>query len=563
MHLTLVLVVGIVSVVATSAVADRIGVAAPLGLVLVGIAMSFVPGVHVELEPEIVLDGVLPPLLYASATRMPGHDFRRNFGTIFALAVYLVALTTVGAGYLAYAVLPGVGLAACLALGAVVSPTDAVAATSVGSKLGLPSRLTAIIEGEGLVNDATALVLLTSAATAISTPTHVWRVGVDFVYSVAVATAFGLVVGLLGVVARAWLRDAVTTTAVSFTIPFVAFLPADLLDASGVLAVVVAGLVSGAMGPRHLPAPSRLAESVNWRTIAFLLEGGIFLVLGLQLKPLWNGVEDAGLSAGTTVATGLLVAALTLGIRIVFVAPVIARLRYSAERAGRQRARIAGVEQKIDDLGDRLTPRRLQQARQRVAQHKADLDFSVTQRLGARGGGVLAWSGMRGAVTVAAAQTLPADTPHRAQLILIAFTVAVVTLLVQGASLPYVIRWLEVPGDDPALERVAYAALAADMTDAAAEAVSRDAVVASVGVEAVERMERLLRDRAKPREQDAAHDEQARRHGELMGVVLAAQREALLAAQAEGRYSSAVLHRAQQTLDLQELMVQRLPSTSG
>jgi NhaP-type Na+/H+ or K+/H+ antiporter len=142
MELTLVLVIGIISVVATSAVSERIGVAAPLSLVVLGIGLSFLPGVHVKVDPELILSGVLPPLLYASATRMPAHDFRRNFRTIFALAVYLVALTTVTTGYVVNALIPGVGLAAAFALGAVISPTDAVAAPSVGSKLGLPGRLT-------------------------------------------------------------------------------------------------------------------------------------------------------------------------------------------------------------------------------------------------------------------------------------------------------------------------------------------------------------------------------------------------------------------------------------
>jgi len=135
MHLTLVLVIGIISVVATRAVAERIGVAAPLGLVLVGTGLSFAPGVHVELHPEVVLTGVLPPLFYAAATRMPAHDFRRNLRPIFALAAFLVALTTLASGYLINWLIPGIGLAAAFAIGAVISPTDAVAATSVGSKL--------------------------------------------------------------------------------------------------------------------------------------------------------------------------------------------------------------------------------------------------------------------------------------------------------------------------------------------------------------------------------------------------------------------------------------------
>jgi NhaP-type Na+/H+ or K+/H+ antiporter len=426
MELTLVLVIGIISVVATSAVSERIGVAAPLSLVVLGIGLSFLPGVHVKVDPELILSGVLPPLLYASATRMPAHDFRRNFRTIFALAVYLVALTTVTTGYVVNALIPGVGLAAAFALGAVISPTDAVAATSVGSKLGLPGRLTTIIEGEGLVNDASALVLLAAAITAINKHTQVWRVGVDFLYSAAVATVVGIAVGLLGVWLRSLLDDAVFTTALSFALPFVAFLPAERLHASGVLAVVCAGLVAGVFGPRRLSAQNRMAESINWRTIAFLLEGGIFLAMGLQLKSLWDTDSDAGHSPITAIWIGLVVSALALGLRVVFVAPIVARLRRAVVRAERDQTKLEKLEERFADPAarERVPERRQAQFQHRLNQQRADIAFSLTERFGWRGGGVLAWSGMRGAITVAAAQTLPEDTPQRPQLVLVAFTVA-------------------------------------------------------------------------------------------------------------------------------------------
>ncbi|MFG3148807.1 cation:proton antiporter [Streptomyces sp. NPDC048243] len=172
---------GVISVVAVAAASRRVGVAAPLALVVVGIGLSFLPEVpHIEVEPELVLTVVLPPLLYASAVHMPVIDFRRDIKTILRLAVLLVAVTTLCEGYLFAWLLPGLGLAAAFALGAIISPTDAVAATSIGKRLGLPSRLMTILEGEGLVNDASSLVLLASAITAMTSSVHLWRVGADF-----------------------------------------------------------------------------------------------------------------------------------------------------------------------------------------------------------------------------------------------------------------------------------------------------------------------------------------------------------------------------------------------
>jgi CPA1 family monovalent cation:H+ antiporter len=291
MELTIIVIGAVVAIVAVAAVSDRIAVAAPLSLVVVGIALSFLPGLpKIQVDPEWILAGALPPLLYATAVRMPAHDFRRDFKAIAGLAVLLVVLTTVCSGLLFDTLLPGLGLASALALGAIISPTDAVAATSVGRRLGLPSRLMTILEGEGLVNDASSLVLLSSAVAATTVTVHLWKVGLDFVYAVVVAVAVGLVVGYLNVRVRSMLKDPVLGTAVSFIVPFLAWVPAEELGASGVLAAVVTGLVTGHQGPGLLSARDRLAETVNWETVAFLLESGIFLLMG---PPLGSGRPSA------------------------------------------------------------------------------------------------------------------------------------------------------------------------------------------------------------------------------------------------------------------------------
>lgn len=200
MTLTLAGVVAVLAIVAVSVFSARLGVAAPLLLVAVGTGLSFIPGFpRLEFAPELILAGVLPPLLYSAAVNMPAQDFRRNFKPITALAVLLVVVTTVGTAWFFHALIPDLGWPAAFALGAVISPTDAVAATSVGKKLGLPGRVVAVLEGEGLVNDASALVLLRSAVAALAGTVSIWGVLGDFAFAVAAAVVVGSVVGYVNI----------------------------------------------------------------------------------------------------------------------------------------------------------------------------------------------------------------------------------------------------------------------------------------------------------------------------------------------------------------------------
>ncbi|WP_372351700.1 cation:proton antiporter [Streptomyces sp. KL116D] len=573
MEVTLIAVVGVASVVAVAAFSQRLGLAAPLSLVVVGIALSFVPGVPVvEVEPEWVLAGVLPPLLYSSAVNMPAQDFRRDIKAIGGLAVLLVAASTLGAGWLVHLLMPDIGWPAAFALGAVVSPTDAVAATSVGRKLGLPSRLLTLLEGEGLVNDASALVLLRSAVAATAGAVSLWGVAGDFVFSVVIAVAVGLVVGVVNVRVRALLNDTVLNTAISFVVPFVAYVPAEEFDASGVLAVVVTGVVTGHQSPRLLRAQDRLGEAMNWRTLAFLLESAIFLLMGLGLKTLVDEVHahENGLGAGRVILYGLAVTALVIVVRMVFVVPLVAMLRRDERRAAVAKPMMERWQERLDtfDLAERFGPRKRARIEHRVRRTSADIDFRLTETLGWQGGVVLAWSGMRGAITVAAAQTLPEDTPYRAQLILIAFVVAVTTLLLQGLSLPAVIRTVRIPGDDPRRLHTEYGQLITEMSAAAHD--SLDAAVAdgSVAPELADhvRADSLIRpanadpdadERLPAPDHDALVAERAQ-YLRLRLQVISAEREALLAARTHGTYSSRALSGAQHVLDLEEARLQQL-----
>ncbi|NEB76739.1 sodium:proton antiporter [Streptomyces sp. SID14478] len=567
MDVTLIAIVGVASIVAVAAFSERLGLAAPLSLVVVGIALSFVPGVPVvEVEPEWVLGGVLPPLLYSSAVNMPATDFRRDFKAITGLAVLLVAVSTLGAGWLVHMLMPDIGWPAAFALGAVVSPTDAVAATSVGRKLGLPSRLLTLLEGEGLVNDASALVLLRSAVAAMAGAVSVWGVAGDFVFSVVVAVAVGLVVGLVNVRVRSLLNDTVLNTAISFVVPFVAYVPAEELDASGVLAVVVTGVVTGHQSPRLLRAQDRIGESMNWRTLAFLLESAVFLLMGLGLKSLIDEVHahENGLGAGRVLLYGLAVAGLVVVVRMVFVAPLVAMVRRDAHKAAKVKPFIERWQERMDtfDMSERFTPRKKARLERRVTRAGADIAFRLNETLGWQGGVVLAWSGMRGAITVAAAQTLPEDTPYRPQLILIAFVVAATTLLLQGLTLPSVIRVVRIPGDDPLRLRGEYGRLVEELSTAAAGALDEEAKEGAIAPEIVDRVrEDVVRP---PRnkdgdEPDPVADKIARdTYLRLRARVIDVERETLLAARTHGTYSSRAITGVQHALDLEQARLEQM-----
>ncbi len=579
MDWTLIIVVGVAAIVGVAALSTRLGLAAPLSLVVVGALLGFVPGIPIlTAPPELILAGVLPPLLYASAVNTPAQDFRRNLRTISSLAVVLVVLTTLATGWLVHLLLPEVGWPAAFALGAVVSPTDAVAATSVGRRLGLPSRLLTILEGEGLVNDASALVLLRSATAAIAVSVSLWEVAGDFLRSVVIACLVGWLVGELNVRIRSHLTESVQNTAISFVVPFVAFLPAEHFEASGVLAVVVAGLVTGHASPRHLPAQSRVTEATNWRTVSFLLESSIFFLMGLSLHTLVeevNASHDATLGLVRTVAYGLLVTVLVVGARLAFIGPLVAIMRATDQRASEL---VPLIDERMESLStleasERIAPRRMEQVRRRFTRKAADARAHANQTMGWRGGTVLGWAGMRGAITVAAAQTL-GDVPHRPQLVLIAFVVSLATLLAIGLTLPPLIRAVHVPPDDPLALRQELTDLLDELIDSADAELDRIEREEHPDPAVLDRLrsDSLLRTRLRlARSQggatDPAPDEESdeessdveaplvSRREEYLRLrldIIAALRTTVLEARDLGRYSSRALTQAGRMLDLEE-----------
>src|SRR6478735_1410937 len=471
MELGVYAVIAVAVIVAVAAFARKLGVAAPIILVIVGVTLSFLPGVpEIEVPPEIILDGLLPPILYAAAISVPLTDFRRNLAPIAGLSVFLVIIKAFASGFVLYTMLPDLNLAAAIALGAIISPPDAVAATSIGRKLGLPPRLLTVLEGEGLVNDATALVLLrTAIAAALGALTTPWAGVVDFLSAVAIAAVIGLVVGFVSVWVRSKLSDPVLDTALSVVVPFAAFAPTEALHGSGVLAVVITGLYTGHAAPRAFSAQARISDAINWRTIQFLLENGVFLLIGLELRTLVNDVEHPEiLSVWDSILLGLVAMLSLVIIRYLLIFPLIYSLRRRAERAERATLREWLMIQYFRDhpVKYRWQSLRKQRAEQRYLRHRNDLEEFRQEAIGWRGAIVLGWSGMRGVVTLAAAQSLPADIPYRPQLILIAFTVAFVSLVLQGGTLPWLIRVLGLQGVDVKEDRRLLAQLLDDLSEA-------------------------------------------------------------------------------------------------
>lgn len=452
-------------IVASTLLGPRLGIASPLILVAIGVGASFLPVFDtIEIEPEWILAGVLPPLLYSSAVSMPAMNFRREFGAISGLSVALVIASSLVLGVFFMLVIPDLGFAWGVALGAIVSPTDAVA-TSIVKQTSVSKRVVAMLEGESLLNDATALVLLRTAIVATAASFSFWAAAGTFAYSVVIAIIVGGLVGWGNLVVRKRVTDPTVNTVISFIVPFAAAVPAELLGASGLVAAVVAGLVTGIRAPRYLSAQNRLSDSQNWRTVELVLEGAVFLTMGVQVSSIVANVErdHAGVGPAVLIAAGALV--LTVVVRAAYVAPLLWWLSTLRNRNAKMQDRLLemrekmstpeGAEQMFGEANGRrrrASDNQIERLGRRIVQSLADITYFRNAPLGWRDGTAVVWAGMRGAVTVAAAQTLPDDTPQRSVLVLIAFAVAVMSLLVQGGTIGPLLRAISSVVDQAAVD---------------------------------------------------------------------------------------------------------------
>lgn len=577
MYLLTLAVAGLVAIVVAAMLSRRTGIATPLVLLVAGIGFSLLPGTpELTLEPDWILLGALPPLLYATAVQVPVLDLRRSFAMITWLSVTLVVVSALAVGWAVHLVVPDISFAAAVALGAVVSPTDAVAATAIGKRLGLPHRLMTVLEGESLLNDASALVVLRTAILAVTAGFSLGDAVLDFARALALAVLVGWLVGHVTVWLRSRLDDPVLHTAVSFIVPFLAFLPAEEAEASGVVAVVVAGLVTGHRGARLFSARERLTERTNWLTLQFLVENGVFLLMGLQVEALLRDLDDSSSTPQEVLAVSAVVLVVLLVLRVAFVAAQVV-----VER--RRRPRLDAVRERLDVISDRVEElasdgasrlsgprgeRRISAYRRRVARGRADVDFRASEPVTTRGGTVLAWAGMRGVVTLAAALTIPDEVEGRTLLVTAAFVVAVVSLLVYGGTLPLLIRALRVSGVDPDRERAEVVELFADITGAATDALGPpDAIVidgqpidADLAAQQLAWLDRVEEQRAAEGAQQRAGAQTASLATQrtlLHRQVIALMREALLEERAIGAYSTGALARASAMIDAQELRLEQ------
>ena len=512
-------VVLIVIAVAGAAIARRLGFVAPLVLLVGGLGLSFVPGLpEIHIEPELVLIGILPPLLYVAALQTSVPAFRRALRPIMLLAVGLVVFTALIVGFAVHWLLPAVPLSACVALGAVVAPPDAVSATAIARRIGLPRRIVTILEGESLLNDATALVLLrVSTAALTGTAVGFWQIGRD----VVLTAGGGVLIGFAAALVAAWLHkkiaDPLLDDAVSLLTPFVVVILAEELGTSSISAVVVAGLYLGHRIPYLLSPTSRLQMEAVWRLITFLLEGAVFLLVGLQLRDL---VSDLETGLATTIRTTALVVGLIVILRFVWMYPAyyLARLSPRVRREGR------------------ASP------------------GSPT---------VLGWAGMRGVVTLAAVLTLPdpsevAGGYPRDLFVFVAFAVIVVTLLAQGTTLPVVARRLGVHEDTGTADALAEASVQNQASRAALKALEDNADGAPESV--VERLRAIAENRNNGAWERLGSQEQetpSAAYGRLRREMIMAERHVFKLARNEGRIPEEVLTRAQRDLDLEESQLNR------
>lgn len=505
--ITLVCLVGTVVVVAWGS--RRFDLPGPLVLIAVGIVGSYLPFVpEIRLEPEVVLVGILPPLLYAAAIQTSLVDFNANRRPILLLSVGLVAFTTFGVGAIVHTVLPSIGWSSAFALGAVVAPPDAVAATAIGRRIGLPRRIVTLLEGESLLNDATALVALRTALAAAVT----WQgVALDFLLAAVGGVAVGLVAYAVFGGLRKRLTDPLLDSTISFLIPFTAYVAAEAIHASGVLAVVVAGILIGHRSPVLQNAQSRIASRTNWRAIAFVLEGSVFLLIGLQARAILSHLTGGSLHTWRVVV----VCAATLGgvvaLRMVWM--LAARLVLSRRQ-------------------ERPIP---------------DWRYSV----------LLGWAGMRGVVTLAAAFVIPVETPHRDVLLMAAFCVTAGTLFLQGLTLPALAAALRLPSPDPMADALARANLMHQASLAGLKTLDaldeddphdvNDAIRDRLASRDFAAWERLS-----PHEEETPSETYARRRRQMLD----AERQRVLEIRDTGKVAHVVVEQVLAMLDIEESMLE-------
>ncbi len=511
----------LVAVAGLSALARRLSIPYPIVLVIGGALVGFVPGLpEVRLDPEVVLVVFLPPLLYGAAFFANLNLIRADLRSVTLNSIGLVLATMCAVAVGAHELVDGLSWPAAFALGAVVSPTDPLAGATIMRRLGLPRRLVSLAEAEGLFNDATALVAYRVAVAAVvSGSFSLAEAGLRFVAGAAGGVAIGLVVGWVIAEIRARTTDAQVSLTISLLSGYAAFVPADAVGASGVVAAVTTGLYMGVRGPSIIPARIRLQGFFVWDILDFLINATLFVLIGLQLRTVVDGL--GGISAATLVGYAVAVSAIVIVMRLAWIYTMTYVIR-AIDRRPSQRARRVGWRPRL----------------------------------------VVAWSGMRGAVSLAAALAIPLETdagaafPQRDLIIFLTFCVIFSTLVVQGLSLGPLIRLLGI-SDEGADEneelraRLEATNAALGQLDAlAGEEWTRDETVDRMRALYEYRMRRFAARAGKI--EDDGYEDRSLAYQQMVQTVLAAQREALVRLRNEGVISNEVMNRVVREFDLEE-----------
>jgi len=521
-HIELVLLGVLVAVVALVVLALVLDVPYPIALVVGGAALGFVPGApHVALPPNLVLIIMLPPLLYSAAFFSSLRDLQRNLRPISLLAVGAVLLTMLAVAFVAHHVV-GLSSGVSFALGAIVAPTDAVAATAIAARVGAPRRFVVIVEGESLINDSTALIAYAFAVEAAVTGTFsLSHALLTFVVNASAGVAIGLAVGFVVAQIRGRIEDVQAESMLSLVTPYLAYLPAEALHVSAVLSAVTAGIYLGWRSPHIITPETRLQLFAIWRLLQFLLNAALFALLGLQLPLVFDRL------GGETPAQLVGWAAAVVG------AVLVARM--------------------IAVYATAYVPRALsRRLRERDPYPPGAHPF------------VIGWSGMRGAVSLAAALALPLTFPDRGLVVYLTYAVIFATLVVQGLSLPWLIHRLHLDGDESRTRKESKARLKA--AEAAIARLDELAGEDWVRDETAERMRALYDYRRRRFAARFADDGGAESDGieqrsqsyqRLVREVLEAQRRQIVELRDEGRINDETMHRIERDLDLEDLRLEQ------
>jgi monovalent cation/hydrogen antiporter len=522
-HETEILILGLcVAIPALSVIARLLGIPYPIVFVLGAIPLGYVPGVpHVELHPDLVLVIFLPPLLYVAAFFADLRALRADTRALSLAAIGMVLATTCAVAVVGHELID-LPWAVAFALGAIVSPTDPVAATAIARQIGAPRRMVNLIEGESLINDSSALIAYRVAvAAAVGGSFSLFDATVDFVVAVVGGVAIGLVIGAAIAEVRRRLDDIPVEITISIFSGFAAYLPAEQLGVSGVLAAVTTGLYLGWLAPRISTAQMRIQGYAVWELIVFLLNAVLFTLIGLQLPSIIDAVSDV--DEVTLAGYALATIGVVVGARFawLFTMPYVIR----------------------------ALDRRPSQVERRV---------SASQRV------VFGWAGMRGAVSLAAALALPLETdagaplPERELVIFLAYCVVLFTVVVQGLTLPALIRRLGVVDDGAEEEAEEQAAriAAAEAALAALEGLAGEEWAREDTVERMRGMYTFRRRRFATMRGDLEdHDgivDRSRDYQRLMRGVIDAQRAAIVQMRNDGLISADVMRRVERDLDLEE-----------